>query len=125
MSAMRKQHLDTIERTAFFPGKNEERTVSMKILKREARLLTLEELKKGIGHGWEECWLIGDDEDPERFDLEECVFLHGHLILESGSTANANSDHWQENYNKRFGMRVWEGIDPPTEEQRKAEPWAE
>ena len=97
--------------------------VAKAISRKETRLLTLEELETGFGHGWEECWLIGDDEDPERFDLEECVYLHGHLILESGSTANARSDHWQESYNKRFGMRVWEGIDPPTEEQRKAVAW--
>lgn len=96
---------------------------SLRFLGKETRLLTLEELEKGFGHGWEEAWLIGDDEDPERFDLEECVYLHGHLILESGSTANAQSDHWQESYNKRFGMRVWEGIDPPTEAQRKAVKW--
>ena len=95
----------------------------MKILKREARLLTLEELKKGIGHGWEECWLIGDDEDPERFDLEECVFLHGHLILESGSSADAGSDHWREQYGRKYGMRVWRGSTEPTEEQRKAVKW--
>lgn len=89
----------------------------------EASIVPWEELLFGAGRGWEETWLIGDDEDPERFDLEPCVWIAGHIMLESGSSADADSDHWREQYGRRYGMRVWRGSTEPTEEQRKAVKW--
>lgn len=88
-----------------------------------AYLVPYEQLLQTWGHGWEETWLIGDDEEPERFDLEPCVWINGHIMLESGSSADARGDCWREKYGRRFGMRVWGGRKPPTEEQRKNTPW--
>ena len=75
------------------------------------------------GHGWEESHLIGDDEDPESFVLTECVWINGHIMDENGSDAHADSDHWKENYNRKYGVRVWCGDDEPTKEQREAIQW--
>ena len=75
------------------------------------------------GHGWEESHLIGDDEDPESFILTECVWINGHIMDENGSDAHADSDHWKENYNRKYGVRVWCGDDEPTKEQREAIQW--
>ena len=86
-------------------------------------IVPYEELLRGTGKGWEETWLIGDDEDPERFDLEPCVWIDGHIMLASGSSADAGGSHWAEQYGRRYGMRVWRGKTPPTEEQRKCTPW--
>ena len=41
------------------------------------------------GHGWQESHLIGDDEDPECFELAECVWINGHIMDAEGSDANA------------------------------------
>ena len=88
-----------------------------------AYLVPYEQLLQTWGHGWEETWLIGDDEEPESFDLEPCVWINGHIMLESGSSADAGSDHWREQYGRKYGMRVWRGSTEPTEEQRKAVKW--
>ena len=88
-------------------------------------VLSHEDLLSGHGHGWVESWHIGDDEDPEYKDLEEGVWIDGNGMVESGSNFNARSDYWTEHYNKRYGIRVWAGDQPPTEEQREAEPWNE
>lgn len=88
-------------------------------------IVPYEELLRGTGKGWEETWLIGDDEDPERFDLEPCVWIDGHIMLASGSSADADSDHWREQYGRRYGMRVWRGSTEPTEEQRREAAWTD
>lgn len=88
-----------------------------------ARLMAREELLDGFGHGWEESHLIGDDEDPEGFDLVECVWINGHIMDADGSDAHADSDYWKENYGTEYGVRVWRGVVPPTEEQRKGTPF--
>ena len=75
------------------------------------------------GHGWEESHLIGDDEDPERFELTECVWINGHIMDADGSDAHANSDYWAESYGKRYGVRIWTGDEKPTDEQREETPW--
>ena len=85
------------------------------------RLVARDELLSSYGHGWEESWLIGDDEDPERFDLIECVWINGHIMNADGSSAHANSDWWHDHYNGRYGVRIWAGDEPPTTEQRKAD----
>ena len=96
---------------------------SLRYLKTEPRLLALRELENSFGHGWEESHLIGDDEDPERFTLVECAWVNGHVINEDGSDAHVQSNYWQEKYNRPYGVRVWEGDEPPTEEKRKAALW--
>lgn len=88
-----------------------------------ARLLARKELLTGYGHGWEESWQIGDDEDPEYKELEEVVWIDGKGTLESGSNFNAMSDYWIEHYNQLYGVRVWAGDQPPTDEQREAAAW--
>lgn len=91
-----------------------------------ARLMSLEELLDGWGCGWEETWLIGDDEEPERIDLEACVWIDGHVMLASGSTGDARGYYWQEHYGRKYGIRVWAGRgEIPTMEQRQHTPWAE
>ena len=91
----------------------------------ETRVIPREALLEGWGHGWEESHNIGDDEDPESFSLAACVWIDGHIMDEDGSDANASSDYWAEMYGKRYGVRIWAGDDPPTEEQREAVPWTE
>jgi hypothetical protein len=90
-----------------------------------AEIIPRELLLHTFGHGWEECWFIGDDEDPERITLEECVWIGGHIMLDSGSTGDAESDWWREHYGREYGVRIWLGQEPPTEEQRNETPWAE
>ena len=75
------------------------------------------------GHGWQESHLIGDDEDPESFDLAECVWINGHIMDQYGSDANAASDYWAETYGKRYGVRIWTGDEKPTDKQREAVEW--
>ncbi|MBR4334406.1 MAG: hypothetical protein IKP72_17165 [Clostridia bacterium] len=76
-------------------------------------------------HGWEERHYRGDDEDPEGFDLIECVWINGHIMTEDGCTAEADSDYWKEHYGKRYGVRMWAGNVEPTQEQREETPWTE
>ena len=90
-----------------------------------ARVLAYEELLAGHWHGWEESWHVGDEEDPEYKDLEECVCLEGFVLVASGSNADARGYYWAEHYNKRYGIRVWVADQPPTEEQREAAAWNE
>ena len=77
------------------------------------------------GHGWEERHYRGDDEDPEGFDLIECVWLTGHILTEDGCSAEADSDYWAEHYGKRYGVRLWAGDVEPTQEQREAVMWTD
>lgn len=90
-----------------------------------AELLPRELLIHTFGHGWEERWYIGDDEEPESKTLEECVWIGGHIMLDSGSTADAGCDWWVEHYGRKYGVRIWLGEEPPTEEQRVNTPWTE
>lgn len=89
----------------------------------EPRLLSREQLLTGWGHGWEESWWIGDDEDPESITLEECVWIDGSMMMPGGNNADADGDYWKEHYNKQYGIRVWIGDRAPTEEERKAVAW--
>lgn len=86
-----------------------------------ALLATREELLEGWGHGWNEYHYIGDDEDPEQFELSECVWIDGHMVNAEGDYFRLAADgKW---YGKQYGFRVWRGDSPPTEEQRKAAGW--
>ena len=94
----------------------------------QAELVPREALLTGYGHGWEERWYIGDDEEPDpstslrMTDLFECVWINGAICMEGGN-ADADSDYWQEKYGKQYGIRVWRGENPPTDEQREGAPW--
>jgi len=87
-------------------------------------LVPLEMLGYTWGHGWEERHMIGDEEEPEGFVLKECVWISGHIMLEDGRTADTGSAWWQENYGREYGARIWTGTRRPTEEMRRAAPWA-
>ena len=87
------------------------------------RVLTQEELRTSSGHGWEEIWYSGDEEDVEGVALQECVWINGHIMLEDGCTADANGGIFQERYGMKYGCRVWQGM--PTDEMRKETPWEE
>ena len=86
-----------------------------------ARLLTLEEAQTLTGHGWEEVWLLGDEEEglPDSKILCECVFIAGHIRCADGDVGEI-VPAW---YNLREHSRLWMGDIPPTDEQRKAEAW--
>lgn len=71
-----------------------------------AHIVPRELLMHTWGHGWEERHYRGDDEDPEGFDLIECVWINGHILTEDGCSAEADSDYWKENYGKRYGVRL-------------------
>ena len=90
-----------------------------------AHIVPRELLMHTWGHGWEERHYRGDDEDPEGFDLIECVWLTGHILTEDGCTAEADSDYWAEHYGKRYGVRLWAGDVEPTQEQREAVMWTD
>ena len=91
----------------------------------ETRLMAREELLQGWGHGWEESWWIGDDEDPEQIVLTECVWIDGQIMMEDGSNTHADSEYWRERYGKEYAMRIWGGNTMPTDEQRRETPWSE
>lgn len=84
-----------------------------------ARLLTLEEARIAKGIGWEEVWLEADEEMPESIELFECAFIGGHIICADGDIGQVLTD----TYGKPYNSRLWAGNFPPTDEQRKAEPW--
>ena len=90
-----------------------------------AKIVPRELLMHTWGHGWEERHYRGDDEDPEGFDLIECVWLTGHILTEDGCSAEADSDYWLEHYGKRYGVRLWTGDVKPTQEQREAVMWTD
>ena len=90
-----------------------------------AHIVPRELLMHTWGHGWEERHYRGDDEDPEGFDLIECVWLTGHILTEDGCSAEADSDYWEEHYGKRYGVRLWTGDVKPTDKQREETPWTE
>ena len=87
------------------------------------RLMAREELLQGWGHGWDEIWFIGDDEDPEEITLVECVWINGVIVTANGADGHADSDHWKERYGKQYAMRIWGGNTMPTDEQRRETPW--
>ena len=91
--------------------------------KQSAQLMPRELLLNTWGHGWEESHRIGDDEDPESFDLVEVVWINGHIMTVDGSSADADSEYWEGRYNCTYGVRVWTGDEKPTEEQRKSAHW--
>ena len=91
--------------------------------KQSAQLMPRELLLHTWGHGWQESHMIGDDEDPESFDLVECVWINGYIMTAEGSNANAGSEYWKDRYNTTYGVRVWTGDEKPTDEQRKATDW--
>ncbi len=91
----------------------------------QARLMAREELLEGWGHGWEETWFIGDDEDPERIILKECVWIDSIILVQDFGIGKPDSDWWVEHYGRKHGSRVWKGENPPTEEQRENTPWTE
>ena len=90
-----------------------------------AHIVPRELLMHTWGHGWEERHYRGDDEDPEGFDLIECVWINGHILTEDGCSAEADSDYWKEHYGKRYGVRLWAGNVEPTQEQREAVIWTD
>ena len=110
----------TDERPEWCPLIKEE---EMDRTKEPAQLMPRELLLHTWGHGWEESHMIGDDEDPESFDLVEVVWINGHIMTAEGSDANADSEYWKDRYNCTYGVRIWTGDEKPTEEQRKATPW--
>lgn len=84
----------------------------------KTRLLKLEELQAGHGHGWEESWFEPEDGEAGRAELTECVWINGHVMLEDGTESG---DNYAESYGKR--LRVWQGMEPPTDEARRRETW--
>lgn len=87
----------------------------------EARLLTLEQARTAVGHGWEEVWFEEDEEMEmeERKMLFESVFINGHIQSADGDISEVEP----ETYNKPYHSRLWMGDTPPTEEQRTAAAW--
>ena len=92
---------------------------------RAAVLMPLEGLRKSWGHGWEEIWYEAEEDEPEGIVLSECVWIDGYIVLIDGCNGDAWSEWWEERYGRRYGVRVWAGDEPPTEEQRKETPWGE
>ena len=88
-----------------------------------ARLMSLEELRRSHGHGFEEVSFLSDVQNPEEVVIWECVWLNGRIMMENDSTASAWADPYAENYGKWGGCRVWSGL--PTEQQRMEAPWGE
>lgn len=103
---------------------------ALRALSQGTELAPREELLQGYGHGWEERWYVGDEEEPDpstslrMTDLYECVWLDGQMIVKDGGGADADSEWWTAHYGKQYGVRVWRGDDPPTDEQREETPWA-
>lgn len=87
------------------------------------RLMAREELLHGWGHGWEETWFIGDDEDPEQIVLTECVWIDGNIMMEDGSNTHADSEYWRDQYGRKYGMRIWRGNKELIELARGETPW--
>ena len=102
-----------------------DRLSKLPFMKNTPRIMAREELLHGWGHGWEEIWFIGDDEDPEEITLVECVWIDGMIATADGADGCADSDHWKERYGKKYAMRIWGGNTIPTDEQRRETPWRE
>ena len=89
----------------------------------ETRLIPRETILRTWGHGWIEDWHIGDEENPEEKELLECAWVKGEIVTADGRKRSAESEYWTQKYNRPYGVRMWEGDEPPTEEQRQEEAW--
>ena len=89
--------------------------------KPKARLLTAGEVLRGSGAGWQETWFRADPAEgvAEGRELFQAAWCRGNMILADGSTAGR--DTVRELYNKRFGIRCWDG--KPTAKQAADTPW--
>lgn len=88
------------------------------------RVITLGEIVDGWGHGWIECWFEDDEGELEFKTLNEGVWLMGAMLERDGD--NGYIDMWAEdsivqNYNRRYGVRVWS--DRPDDETREKVAW--
>ncbi len=73
-----------------------------------------------VGLGWQENW-IEHANHPDSFFLERCAWAGENMAYDE-------SGHWSkasclQQYNQRYGVRIWVGVHPPTDEEREAEPW--
>lgn len=81
-------------------------------------IATLEDLN-GNGHGWLEWWFMGDDEDPERKVLTECMWLNGGVF--TFDHVAIGTEYLRRWYGKKYGMRIWKV--KPTDEEQEKEAW--
>ena len=65
----------------------------------EPRVMTLEEVLEGVGHGWEENWLEAGEDWPEQKTLEPCAWCHGMVAEVDSSFSDAQCI--KKHYNRR------------------------
>lgn len=90
---------------------------------KETRLMQREDLLNGWGHGWEESWHIGDEGEADEITLVECVWIGGQILCLESGVGYMNQGANKDRYNMPGGVRIWQGNEAPTEEQRKGEAW--
>lgn len=86
------------------------------------RLLTREEFA-GMpeGLGWEEDWLEPEDSEEDEYAITRLAWVPcGYTVSDAGF---GNKETVIDNYNGKYGTRVWTGDREPTEAERSAEPW--
>ena len=81
-----------------------------------ARLLTATEFAAiEAGTGWLENMY-----DDGAIEIERIAWAGGNTVTEAG---NSTVSRLLELYGRPYGVRVWIGMAPPTDDQREAIPW--
>ena len=84
------------------------------------RIMTIDELRDTVGHGWEENWIEPEFEGgADRFELTPCAWCLGSIALPEN--CHATVGQIESLYNKRYGLRMWS--DFPAPEDTEAAPW--
>ena len=83
-------------------------------------VVTLDELINGVGIGYEENWLKGEDGEEDSFEVNRCAWCNGGVVLNDAEYVSRAV--LERLYNKPYGLRVWSR--EPSEEQREKTPWA-
>ena len=84
------------------------------------RVVTLDELINGVGIGYEENWLKGEDGEEDSFVLDECAWCKGGVVVNDSEIVSRAA--LERLYNRPYGLRVWSR--KPSAGQREKTPWA-
>lgn len=83
-------------------------------------VVPLDELINGVGIGYEENWLRGEDGEEDSFVLDECAWCKGGVVVNDSDIVSRAA--LERLYNRPYGLRVWSR--KPSAEQREKTPWA-
>ena len=78
------------------------------------------------GHGWMEIWYPPEliEEGMQEIELVECVWIGGNVMIKDKDGTVYYMHELIKEYNHAGdGLRLWCGLNKPTEAERKAWKW--